>query len=223
MSRMLLGETQKDLASAISEYFSLTYFTVQLEDQGTRVLECLQTSNYDVILLEITLPGMNAIEIVRTYRAAGGTTPILLLSVRYSSEQLQAGLDAGADGYIIKPYSLGDLAAHVRALMRRPILRCEKVLKSGDIALNLDEGTVMKNDQAVHLFPMEYRLLRFLLAHPNQVFTQHAIFERVWQKEDGLEDTVRTHVRTLRRKIDSDGKPSIITTVRGLGYKAEIR
>lgn len=221
---MLLGETQSDLASAIREYFSNAQFKVHVETQGSRILECVQQKSYDAILLEIALPGMTAIEIVRDYRAAGGTTPIMLMSVQHSSEELQAGLDAGGDAYVVKPFTLSDLAAQVRAMMRRPLLRFEKILQSGDITLNLAEGTVTKNDVEIHLHPMEFKLLRFLLAHPNQVFSQHAIFERVWQKESGnLEDTVRTHMRTLRQKIDSEGNPSLITTVRGFGYKAEIR
>ncbi len=222
MSKVLLGESQEDLASALKESFVAEHFTVELESNGLRILECLRDNHYDIIILELALAGLDANSIVRDYRATGGHTPILLLASKHSSEELQTGLNAGADGYLVKPFQLSDLFALVRAMMRRPALHNMKILKAGNIEMDNVAGTVTKDDVPVHLYPMEFKLLQFLLRHPNQVFNTHAIFERVWQKDQGqTEDTVRTHVRTLRKKIDSDGKPSIITTVRGLGYKTE--
>lgn len=222
MSRMLIAETQTDLASALRDFFVLEHYTVQVQSNGLRALESLRESKYDVIALEVALPGVDGISVVRGYRAAGGAAPIILMADSHSSEDLQNGLDAGADAYFVKPFRLMDLAAQVRALLRRPALRGERVMTSGLISLDSGAGTVHRNDVLVHLHPMEFKLLRFLMAHPNQVFSAHALFERVWQKDFGLmEDTVRTHVRTLRRKIDDVEGASIITTVRGLGYKTE--
>ncbi len=222
MSRVLLGESQEDLAIALREGFTAEHFTVEIENNGLRILECLRHKQYEVIILEIALAGLDGISVVRDYRASGGNTPILLLASKHSSKELQTGLDAGADGYLVKPFLLSDLYARLRALMRRPSLHNMKILKSGNIEMDTVAGTVTKDEALIHLYPMEYKLLRFLLRHPNQVFNTHAIFERVWQKDLGqTEDTVRTHVRTLRKKIDSEGRPSIITTVRGLGYKTE--
>lgn len=222
MSRVLIGESQDDLASALRESLILENYTVELECNGLRILDCLRNNQYEIIILEIALVGLNAISVIREYRSTGGNTPILLLASKHSSEELQTGLDAGADGYLVKPFQLNDLYALLRALMRRPALRSKKVLRLGNIEMDTVAGTVTRDDVPVHLFPMEFKLLQFLLRHPNQVFNAHAIFERVWQKDDSqTEDTVRTHVRTLRKKIDSKGKPSIITTVRGLGYKTE--
>ncbi|MBX9668356.1 MAG: response regulator transcription factor [Candidatus Obscuribacterales bacterium] len=222
MTRMLIGETQKDLASALQEHFSVQQYTVEIEEQGFRILECLRINQYDILLLETSLPGVDGIQVVQRYRASGGTAPIVLMSGSHCSTELERGLDAGADSYIVKPFRLRDLGAQLRALLRRPFLRSERILASGSVAVDTEAGTVTKNDVLIHLHPMEFKLLQFFLRHPNQVFSQHAIFERVWQKDTGrLEDTVRTHIRTLRRKIDSPGAQSIITTVRGLGYKAE--
>ncbi|MBX9694108.1 MAG: response regulator transcription factor [Cyanobacteria bacterium] len=223
MSRMLLGETQRDLSSAVEEYFSLSHYTVQVETHGLRILECLQQKIFDVAILEIALFEFDAIRVVTAYRAAGGSAPILLTAGKHSSEELQRGLDSGADAYVVKPFKLADLAAQVRALLRRPSLCSGNLLITGDIAMNTVSGTVTKNDEVIHLHPMEFKLLQFLLSHPNQVFSSHAILERVWQKPEQLEDTVRTHIRTLRQKIDSPGNQSIITTVRGLGYKTDVR
>jgi DNA-binding response OmpR family regulator len=222
MSKMLLGEPQVDLATAMTEFFSREQYTVQPEVSGLRILECLREDHYDVIVMEIALLTLDGISVVRDYRARGGSIPILLLAGKYSSEELQCGLDAGADAYVVKPFRLHDLAAQLRALLRRPALRSEKMLTSGLVALDTGAGTVTRNDILVHLHPMEFKLLQFFMRHPNQVFSAHALFERVWQKDFELEgDTVRTHIRTLRRKIDSEGCLSVITTVRGLGYKTE--
>lgn len=222
MSRMLLGETQQDLANAMEDYLALNNYTVQTENSGHRILESLSQNQYDVIMMEIALPGIDGISIVRGYRAVRGTAPIILMASSHSSEELKLGLDAGADAYLVKPFSLSDLEAQLRALMRRPSMRSEKILISGNVAIDTQAGTVKKNDDIVHLHPMEFKLLQFLFRHPNQVFSTHALFERVWQKQAGqLEDTVRTHIRTLRQKLDTDNNNSIIKTVRGLGYKTE--
>ena len=224
MSKILLAETQEDLATAMKELFSKDHYTVHLESNGLQALKALRENQYDVIVLETALPGLDGISVARTYRASGGSTPILLLSGPQSNNELQVGLDAGADACLTKPFRLANLAAQVRALLRRPALRSERVLTSGLVAMDTEAGTVTIDDVLVHLHPMEFKLLQFLLRHPNQVFSTHALFERVWQKDFGLmEDTVRTHVRTLRQKIDAQGSHSVITTVRGLGYKIEQR
>ncbi|MBX9772230.1 MAG: response regulator transcription factor [Candidatus Obscuribacterales bacterium] len=224
MVRLLLSETQEDLAKAMVDYLSIDGYTVTLVDNGLRAFECLNNYQYDVIVLETALPGLDGISVVRNYRSARGTTPILLVAGRQSSEELQCGLDAGADAFLVKPFQLADLSAYLRALLRRPALRSERVLISGNVAVDTEAGTVTRNDAPVHLHPMEFKLLQFLLRHPNQVFNVNALFERVWQKDiGGMDTTVRTHVRTLRQKIDSTGNSSIITTVRGLGYKVEDR
>jgi len=222
MSKMLLGETQEDLAIAINEFFSLDQYTMQVENNGLRVLECLRNEQYDVVILEIVLPEIDGINIVREYRAGGGSAPVVLMAGKHSSIELNSALDAGADAYLVKPFRLDDLAAMLRALLRRPALRAKRVLKLGNIALDTETGVVTRNDFPVHLFPMELRLLQFLMSHPNQVFTSAEITEEVWHKKDfGIkEDTVRTHIRTLRKKIDSEGCKSIIINVRGFGYKA---
>ena len=222
MNTMLLGETQADLSSAIVDYFELQSYTVQLETSGLTVLDCLRQKEYNVVILEIALPGLDGIEIVRRLRLLGKNTPVLLLTSEYCAEDLQNGYDAGADCYVVKPFRLDDLAARVRAMLRRPVIKSDNILVSGNIKLNTESGVVTKDDEIVHLHPMEFKLLQFFLNNPDQIFSAHAIFERVWQKSGNL-DTVRTHIRTLRKKIDSPGRQSIVTTVRGFGYKAEIR
>src|SRR5207244_4829320 len=117
MSRMLLGEPQEDFAIAMSDYFSLNHYSVRVESNGLRILECLRQEQYGVVVMEIALPGLDAISVVRDYRASGGNAPILLMAGRHSSDELQRGLDAGADTYLVKPSHLHDLSAQSRALL----------------------------------------------------------------------------------------------------------
>lgn len=224
MSKLLVGESDDNLVIAMQEYFSKSLYTVQSESSGLRVLGKLLEEQFSVVILRTSLPGMDGISVVRRYRQSGGTTPIVLTADKHSSVEMQSGLDAGADAYVVTPFEIGDLAAQLRALLRRPTLQSVRMITSGGIAMDTAGGTVTRDDIAIHLHPMEFKLLEFLMTHPNQVFSAHALFERVWQKDFGLhEDTVRTHVRTLRQKIDAHGCASIITTVRGLGYKTEHR
>jgi len=220
----MLGETQTDLSSALRDYLERNHYTVQTETHGLRILECLKAQAFDIILLDLALPGLDGIGIVKGYRANKGSAPVILMTGRHCSEELQIGLNSGADAYLVKPFRLDDLGVQMKALLRRPELRHEASLISGDLEMNTSACTVKKKNSIIHLHPMEYKLLQFMMKHPNQVFTTHAIFERVWQKDSGqLEDTVRTHIRTLRQKVDSAGQQSIITTVRGQGYKTENR
>jgi DNA-binding response OmpR family regulator len=224
MSRMLLGETQKDLATAMKDWFSGDHYTVDIESNGLRILECLRQGHYDIVLIEMALPGLDAIQVVRGYRAFGGNAPIVLMASRHSSDELQCGLDSGADAFVVKPFQLSDLAAQLRALLRRPALRSARLLMSGGLSMDTGAGTLTRDDILIHLHPMEFKLLQFLLSHQNQVFNAQASLERVWHKDfEQLDDTVRTHIRTLRQKVDTAGSPSIITTVRGFGYNTESR
>jgi DNA-binding response OmpR family regulator len=225
MAKFLIGETEKYLAMAMSEHFVISGHEVQVETSGLQIIECLRNKQFDVIILEIALSGLDGISVVRSYRKTGGDTPILLLTDRHSSDELKHGLDGGADAYLVKPFRLNDLGVHVRALLRRPALRNLRILRMGDVSMDTDAGQVTRFGVPIHLHPMEFKLLRFLMTNPDRVFDAHALFQRVWQKDFGsMEDTVRTHIRTLRKKINQEdrGSKSIITTVRGQGYKASI-
>ena len=222
MSKLLVGEIANYLSSGIRNSFALQGFNVQSEDNGLRVLECLNSNRYDLIILETTLPGLNGIGVARDFRARGGDTPILLIADNRSSDELQLALDAGADAYFAKPFELGDLAAQMRALLRRPALKDASVLNVGEISVDRSACTVTRAGEPVQLFPLEYKLLEFLLSNANQVFSSKILLERVWELNNSDNDsTVRSYVKTLRQKIDLPGQPSAITTVRGLGYRLD--
>lgn len=222
MIKILIGEIDRDLADAMRDWFAIDKIVSQVETNGLPVLDWLRKVQYDMILLNVRLPGVDGISIVKQYRASGGHTPIILMAGRHCSEELQRGLDLGADSYLVQPFQLGDLSAKVRAALRRPELQGQKLLRTGSLVLHAEAGVVTRDDKPIHLHPMEFKLLHFLMKHPNQIFDAGALAERVWQKSYHQGDeTVRTHISTLRRKLDAIGQPSVVTTVRGLGYKSE--
>lgn len=220
MYRMLLGETQNDFASLIRSAFARDCFNVHVEDNGWRIMERLRQHQYDIIVLQIALAGFDGIRVVRDYRNTGGSTPVILMAGKHCSQEMEHALDAGGDAYLVKPLSISDLAAQVRALLRRPAIHRDNVLRWGEVSLDIEAGTVTREDRLIHLYPMEFKLLHFLLSHPDQVFDAETLVQRVWHKDFGRE-TVKTHIKALRRKVDLEGHPSIVTTVRGFGYKSE--
>jgi DNA-binding response OmpR family regulator len=222
MAKILIVEDELDLAGPVRDWLARESNTVEIVADGSEALECLRLYKYDVIILDLMLPGLNGMEICRQFRARGGTTPILMLTAKGSVEDKEAGLDIGADDYLTKPFSLKELAARVRALLRRPPDVSSNILTVADIALDPSANNVTKAGKEIHLLPKEFSLLEFFMRHPNQVFSAEALIDRVWQSDsDALSDTIRTHIKTLRRKIDSKGKPSLIATVHGVGYKLE--
>jgi DNA-binding response OmpR family regulator len=213
MSRMLLCETQDTLAVEMNDYFPREHYDVERETNGLKALEILLLNHYDIVILEMVLEGLAGLSIVRSYRACGGSTPVLILSGEDSAGEMQLSLGAGDDAYLLNSFCLKDLAAQLRAMLRRPDLRDPKVLTAGNIAMDIEARAVTRDCQPVHLHPMDFKLLLFLMQHPNKTFDSQAILQHVWQKKFRQVDlaTVRTHVRTLRHKIDSPGKRSIDT------------
>ncbi len=144
----------------------------------------------------------------------------MLTSPKHSSEELEACLEAGADDYMTKPIKLRELSARVRALMRRQAIVTGALLIAREVQMNRDAGTVSVSGKGVHLHPMEFNLLEFLMRHPNQIFSVETLMKRVWPHDsDSSIESVRTHIKTLRQKIQSTTHESVIVTVHGRGYK----
>jgi DNA-binding response OmpR family regulator len=173
-----------------------------------------------VIVLDILLPRLDGLSLLRELRGRGMITPILLLTARDSVDDRVAGLDAGADDYLVKPFSFSELLARIRALLRRPALRAGDRLITGDIIMDLGARTVTRDTQTVTLTPREFAVLEYLLRHPGQALSRAQIAEGVWSWEfHGESNIVDVYVGYLRRKLDGEGAPSFIETLRGYGYK----
>lgn len=222
MAKILVVEDERDLASLVTNWLKRDHHLVEMVGDGATALRQLEMNRYDVIILDLMLPGMDGMEICRRYRRSHGTTPILMLTAKDTVDDRAVGLDAGADDYLTKPFHLKELAARVRALLRRGDSKPGNVLKIRDVVIDTNEYRCTKAGKEVHLLPKEFRLLEFLVRHPNQVFSAEDLLSSVWESDTpALLDTVRGHIKRLRKKLDSPDERSMISTVYGLGYKIE--
>lgn len=223
MAKILVVEDEEDLASVVRDWLVRDNHTVEIVDDGEAALESLIIHKFDLVVLDLMLPKLNGLEICRRYRAKGGDAHILMLTAQSSLDDREAGLDIGADDYLPKPFELRELVARVRALLRRPFARVPEIVTLGDLEIDTRQARVTKSGIEVKLVPKELDLLLFLVRHSGQPFTAEALLERVWSSSaTPLPETVRTHVKTLRKKIDTPGKPSVITHVPGFGYKLQL-
>lgn len=222
MAKVLIVDDEKDVAEVISISLSANGFTTELVDNGSDALALLRVYKYDLVILDWMMPELSGIDVLKQYRKTGGTAPILMLTAKADVDDKETGLDGGADDYLIKPFEVKELLARARALIRRPAYVTDVLLAAGDITLNPASCQVTKNGEEIQLRPMAYKILEFLLRHPNQVFSAETIQERVWNDTSltGI-DTVRTHIKLLRKAIDSPQSKSIIKTVHGHGYILE--
>jgi DNA-binding response OmpR family regulator len=223
MAKILLVEDDPDLANLIGNILHVERHTIETVSNGQEALGRLKMFRYELVVLDWMLPGMNGMEIWTEFRSKGGNTPILMLTSKSTPEEKETALDGGADDYLTKPFHPKELTARIRALLRRPQTVNAKILQIGDIVLDAKTMKVYKNDEEIHLLPKEFSLLELFLRYPNQVFSGDALLDRVWASESAASvDTVRTYIKTLRKKIDSKGSPSLIRTVHGVGYCVDI-
>jgi len=222
MPRILVIEDEEGLSGAIKEWLEADLYVVKVVQDGCEALSTMLAHNFEVIILDVMLPGMSGIEVCKEYRKAGGRVPILILTAKSTMAAKEEGLDCGADDYLTKPCDLRELSARVRALLRRPLTGPVVELKAGPIKLDTNARTASKDGKSLKLFPKEFILLEVLMRHKGQVLSSETIVSHVWGMESEITpETVRSHVKSLRKKIDSVSYPSIITTVHGMGYTIE--
>jgi len=220
MPKVLLVEDDEELAEVLKHTLGSRGFTVQSATNGQQALELLRVNQYDVIVLDWMIPELSGIDLCRRLRSAGNKSPILMLTARTSDDDTEAGLDAGADDYLTKPFENKVLAARLRALLRRPPVCSEPILSIGELSWDPAQGSVKLSNQQLSLRPMVGKLLEFFMRHPEQYFTAEALLERVWHDEcDTSLESVRAHIKLLRKAIDVPGRPSFINTERHRGYK----
>ncbi|MBP9093916.1 response regulator transcription factor [bacterium] len=220
MAKILIVEDEADLAELVKNWLVKDHHLVEITDDGLEALIRMETNNYDVVILDIMLPSVNGMEICKRYRKSGGSAGIIMVTAKGHVDDKETGLDSGADDYMTKPFQLKELAARVRAVLRRNHGQAQDVMRFRDLEIDVNEFKVLKGGHEVHLLPKEFRLFEFFLRHPHQVFSAEDILSSVWESDtEALLDTVRGHITRVRKKLDTAGTPSVIATVYGVGYK----
>jgi len=223
MAKLLIVEDEKEAVDSIKDWLVGEKHTVDVIDNGPEALDRLKLYSYDVIILDLQLPGLDGLSVCREYRNRGGNTPVLILTGKELTPQAKGvGLDTGADDYMTKPFHPSELSARIRALLRRPAGTAATILKARDLVLDPKKRSLTKNREEIHLEPREFQLLHFFMRHPDQVFSSETLLDRVWASEsDSSPDAVRVHIANLRRKIDTSGHRSFIRTIHRVGYSFE--
>jgi len=218
--KLLVIEDNQTLAKTIVAGLTQQNYVVDLAYDGETGLDNALAYNYDLILLDINLPHLDSISLCRRLRQAGNTSPIVLLSASAATQDMVAGLDAGADDYIIKPCPVEGLAARIRALLRRNRDASTPTLQWGNLEIDPSTCEVTCQGQPLRLSPKEYSLLYLLMSSPTRIFSQDYIIEKLWTFGDPPNrETVKAHVKGLRRKLKKAGVGDIIETVYGFGYR----
>lgn len=226
MKRILVVEDEEKLARLISRVLSEEGYVVETAGDGRSGLSRALNETFDLLVLDWMLPGHSGVQIVRALRAAEMGVPVLLLTARDQIEDRVEGLDAGADDYLSKPFAFPELLARVRALTRRPWGEDKQgaVLAAGDVTLDPLRHVVRRGGERVELTAKEFALLATMLQRPGQVFTRSVLLDIVWGGSPAVyTNVVDLYVSYLRKKLDRDGEPSRIRTVRGVGYTFEPR
>ena len=217
--RILVIEDEKKLAGFIKRALVEDSHAVDVAGDGEEGSYLTSSQAYDLVILDLLLPKKDGLEILKEMRDARRATPVLILSARGQVKDRVKGLDQGADDYLAKPFSLDELRARVRALLRRGSETGSSTLKLADLTMDLLRREVRRGGEEVRLTPREYALLEYLMRHPNRVLTRTSIAEHVWDYNfDWQSNVVDVFVNYLRRKIEGDGRPKLIHTIRGVGY-----
>lgn len=220
MAKILVVEDDSAVLENVVQLLENLSHVVDKAMDGAYALDLLSLSGYDMVILDWDIPKQSGLDVCRKYRAASGKAPILMLTGKGAVEQKEQAFDIGADDYLTKPFEGRELAARVRALLRRPPGLQTDTLVAGHVTLEPASRSVSVNGVPVKLLPKELALLEFLMRHPNQVFSADAILTRVWTADsDASPDTVRKNITRLRQKIELHGFPALIHTVFGLGYQ----
>jgi two-component system, OmpR family, response regulator MprA len=218
----MVVDDERAVRESLRRALELEGYEIDLAADGQEALTRLMEnggSQPDAVILDVLMPGVDGLEVCRRLRKGGNSVPVLMLTARDEIENRVAGLDAGADDYVTKPFALEELVARVRALLRRTSESSSEILRFAD--LELDPGTreVRRSGQVIELTRPEFALLELFMTNPRQVLTRSIIFERVWGYDFGFaSNSLDVYIGYLRRKTEAGGMPRLIQTVRGVGY-----
>lgn len=218
--KILVVEDEHRIAQSIKKGLEQERMAVDLAFDGIEGYDLAIDEDYDVIVLDLMLPGMNGLEICNKLRQEKKQTPILILTAKGQIEDKVEGLNKGADDYLTKPFAFEELIARIKALSRRPQEINKEILSVDDLSINTNTFEVKRGKKEIKLSSKEYALLEFLVRHPRQILSKEQIMNHVWSYEtDILPNTVEVYIRNLRNKIDRGFDYPLIQTVRGFGYK----
>lgn len=219
MAKILIIEDDKKLAQGVIDWLAMEKHTVEHAESGEDGLQLLSGFSYDLLILDWNLPGINGLEVCKRLRSAGSELPILFLTAQTKVENIETGLDAGADDYLEKPFQVRELSARIRSLMRRPKGLLANTVTAGYLTVELDSHYVLIGEKRISLTPKEFALLEFFIRNPNKHFSARALLGAVWPSDsESAEESVRTIMFHLRRKITPQGVNCMIKTVQGSGY-----
>ena len=217
--RLLLAEDQRDTADLLAKGLREHAYAVDVVRDGAAALEAAELNDYDLIVLDILLPHVSGLDVCRTLRGQNAHTPILMLTALDAVGDRVAGLDAGADDYLTKPFAFDELLARVRALLRRRPLLQQRTIAAGDLRIDTVTRRVTRGGRSIDLTAKEYSLLEYLASRPDEVVTRAEIAEHVWdERYDPFSNLIEVYVQRLRRKLNDPNGAELIHTRRGQGY-----
>jgi len=217
--RVLVVEDDSGIHQFLTQGLSEAGYAVDLAVDGLKGLDYALAADYDVLVVDIQLPRLSGLELLKKLRSHQIQSPVLLLTARDTVQDRVQGLDAGADDYLVKPFDFSELLARLRALLRRPPLQTETVLRVGDLEMDTAQRWVRRRDRAIDLSPREFALLEYLMRHPKQVLSRTQIAQHVWDFDFSSDfKVIDVYIGYLRRKIEAKGKSPLIHTIREVGY-----
>jgi len=219
--QILVVEDEVKLASALREGLEADQYFVTVAHTGEDGFYLIHDRTFDLIIMDVMLPGRDGIEILSTLRREGNRTPVLLLTARDGIEDRVQGLDAGADDYLVKPFAFPELLARIRALLRRGKAEADSKLRLGDLELDPARRAVTRGEKAISLTAREFELLEYLLRHQGRVVSREMLAQDIWKESarfTPLDNVIDVHMARLRRKVDDQFRDKLVHTVRGVGF-----
>ncbi|MFQ5842863.1 MAG: response regulator [Thermodesulfobacteriota bacterium] len=222
--KVLLVEDDKSIAHFVGKGLRENYFAVDMAYDGEEGRYLALNERYDLLILDIMLPKMDGVEILKSMRERGIDIPVIFLTAKDAQRDIVEGLNLGADDYMVKPFSFNELLARVRAILRRAKAERVSELKVADLSMDLVTHKVFRGGKRIDLTPKEYALLEYLMRNEGQILTRTMISESIWDYHfDSLTNVIDVHVYHLRNKIDKGFKPQLLHTIKGVGYVLERR
>ena len=222
--RILIAEDEPDLQKVLANRLKAENYSVDTCGNGNDALDYISITSYDLIVLDIMMPGMSGLEVLKHIRSEGNLTPVLLLTAKDTVEDRVKGLDLGADDYLIKPFAFDELLARIRVLMRRQTGSVSNVYVIDDLVLDCNTRKVTRQGQHIELSSKEFAILEYMIRNKDIVLSRDNIEQHVWNYDyEGGSNIVDVYIRYLRRKIDKDFEVKLIHTIRGSGYVLRVQ